>query len=234
MAPGRLILVLLCAVLAFPLGDAWCGGRGLWRPHPYRGFRPVRPPPGALFLPPSGATIYFNQGYSEPFGPPPLSEGLISPLLPPAAPQEGPAGPLPSGPPPSMSQGMVITVRKILDQHRDDGGSKPPPVIDRPKQAVEQLAACWSPPLPQRGETVEVTLRFAFDGQGGVMGAPRITYVKAGEGLAAADVRESILAAVKQCTPLHFSASMAASAPGYPLAVRFIGERGEDDPQGKR
>ena len=56
---------------------------------------------------------------------------------------------------------------------------------------------------------------------------PRITYLKPGQGASAEEVRDSILAALKACTPLHFSASMAASMPGYPLSVRFIGRRGE-------
>jgi hypothetical protein len=56
---------------------------------------------------------------------------------------------------------------------------------------------------------------------------PRITYVKPGQGASAAEVRESILAAFKACTPLPLSASMAASMPGYPLTVRFIVRRGD-------
>jgi hypothetical protein len=122
---------------------------------------------------------------------------------------------------------MTITVTKIL---RDEG--EKPAVsaapIDRPKQAAERLAACWSPPLPARGETVEITIRFSFNGRGEVMGTPRTTYAKAPDGSSAEAVRNSLLDAIKTCSPLPFTKSMAASAPGYPLSVRFIGRRADE------
>ena len=138
----------------------------------------------------------------------------------------------------------MITVTKILSD-RPEADSEPSPAqgategatqgstqdktqdkaIDRPRQAAEKLASCWLPPLPARGETVEISIRFAFNRQGNVQGAPRITYVKAGQGSSADAVRQSIAEAIKTCTPLHFAASMAASMPGYPLSVRFIGQR---------
>jgi hypothetical protein len=149
--------------------------------------------------------------------------------------------PIPSLQSPSLPGGMMITVTKTLsdtpateaapaqgtgrETNRDAAGDKP---IDRPKQAAEQLASCWSPPLPARGQTVEISIRFAFNRQGGVQGAPRITYVKAGQGMSADAVRRSIAAAIRSCTPLHFAASMAESMPGYPLSVRFIGQRAQD------
>jgi hypothetical protein len=124
-----------------------------------------------------------------------------------------------------LPQGMMITVRKLL-REGEDGGAKSSPLIERPIQAAAQLAACWSPPLPRQGETVEATIRFSFNRRGTVIGgAPRVTYVKAGAGQSAEEVRASILAAVRDCTPLRFSASMADSAPGYPLSIRFVGQR---------
>jgi hypothetical protein len=125
--------------------------------------------------------------------------------------------------------GMVMTVTKILSK---DPKSKDPPAtseIRRPRQAAEQLAACWSPPVPERGNTVEITIRFGFDKSGLVQGSPRITYVKAAPGMSDEAVRDSIAAAIKVCTPMHFTAAMAAAIPGYPLTVRFIGRRADDD-----
>ena len=138
------------------------------------------------------------------------------------------------GPSPSLPGGMMITVTKNLSDRparqngQEDGAAAENKPIDRPKQAAEQLASCWSPPLPERGETVEISIRFAFNRQGGVQGAPRITYVKAGQGVSADAVRQSIAAAIKACTPLHFATSMAESMPGYPLSVRFIGQRAQN------
>ncbi|MCW2285182.1 hypothetical protein M2323_003078 [Rhodoblastus acidophilus] len=123
--------------------------------------------------------------------------------------------------------GMTMTATKILHEDRDKDVARSNAVIGRPRQAVDQLAACWSPPLPPKGETVEITIRFSFNDRGGVVGAPRTTYVKAA-GATRDAVRASILDAIKTCSPLNFSKSMAASAPGYPITVRFIGRRADD------
>jgi hypothetical protein len=122
---------------------------------------------------------------------------------------------------------MTITINKTFSDRNDDHPPQAPKPITLPRQAAQQLAACWAPPVPERGDTVEVTLRFGFNSSGSVLWPPRITYLKPGQGASAEEVRDSILAALKACTPLHFSASMAASMPGYPLSVRFIGRRGE-------
>jgi hypothetical protein len=127
---------------------------------------------------------------------------------------------------------MVITITKILSEDpnthpkSDDAPAKS--TISRPRQAAEQIAACWSPPVPPSGETVEITIRFGFDSRGLVRGSPRITYVKAAPGMSDEAVRDSIGAAIKACTPMHFTAAMAAAISGYPYSVRFIGRRADE------
>ncbi|MDI4639777.1 hypothetical protein K9U39_02265 [Rhodoblastus acidophilus] len=204
-------------------------------------WRPVGPhvPPWAYwrhrhfhhrFRPPPPPYQPFPFGFPEPYGAPRNGPEILPP---PAVPQSSPgtpAAPQRAAPLPAFSQGMTITIRKTLHENGEDGGRKPSPLIDRPRQAAERLAACWSPPLPRKGETVEATIRFSFNSRGTIIGgAPRVTYVKAGAGVTAGQVRDSILAAVKDCTPLRFSKSMAASAPGYPLSVHFIGRLADDN-----
>jgi hypothetical protein len=176
--------------------------------------RPRLPYPGYLIPPPVYAP-------SEP-----------APLLPPLEPLPEPEpSPGLAYPPeaPSLPEGMAITIDKTLPDKTDADRRQAPPTIGVPRQAAQQLAACWAPPVPQRGDTVEVTLRFGFNRSGSVQWPPRVTYLKPGQGMSAGDVRESILAAFKACTPLHFTDSMAASMPGYPLSVRFIGRRGDEE-----
>ena len=183
------------------------------------GFHPHRPPRFPIPFSPTPVQppeIFVPQGpVSQPPTPmslPPLNYGGASPPLP---------------------GGMVITITKILSEapkthpKSDDAPAKS--TISRPRQAAERLAACWSPPIPPHGDTVEITIRFGFDSSGLVRGSPRITYVKAAPGMSDAQVRESIAAAIKACTPLHFTAAMAAAAPGYPMAVRFIGRRADEN-----
>jgi len=194
----RLSLTALFALLAAP---ALAAGP-VYYPPPAPPFQPQIPPPA----------------------PPPVIEL-------PAPPPKARPTPRPTVRPPRghsyFPGGMTMTATKILHEDRDKDEAPSKASIGRPRQAADQLAACWSPPLPPRGETVEITIRFSFNGQGGVVGAPRITYVKpAGHGADA--VRASILEAIKTCSPMNFSKSMAASAPGYPVTVRFIGRRADD------
>lgn len=37
--------------------------------------------------------------------------------------------------------------------------------------------------------------------------------------------RDAVDAAMKRCTPLHFSKSMAGAVAGRPIAIRFVDER---------
>jgi hypothetical protein len=160
--------------------------------------------------------------------PPPAPNIEIAPPPPAPAPTPTPAPALRSGGP-SYPGGMSITVTKLL--HEDRGKDRAPSTaaLNTPKQAAEQLAACWAPPIPPKGETVEITIRFSFNGRGGIMGAPRTTFVKPPRGSTADDVRNALRDAIRTCSPLRFTKSMAASAPGYPLAVRFIGRRADDE-----
>jgi len=191
-------------------------------PHPYRNFRyqiPL-PQPAPIVLPPTAPPLDIqNQRYEATPGPAPGRSGVGGGLA------------------PSLPGGMEITVVKdFSDRPSTDSRQTPqantlpkPQAINLPREAAEQLATCWSPPLPPKGEAHEVTLRFAFNRSGSVIGGvPRVTYVKAGQGVSREDLRQSVLDAFKACTPLHFSQSMASSMPGYPLSIRFIGRRAAD------
>jgi len=179
-------------------------------PQPYPGYQPrILPPP-----PPPRIEIPRPPAPSTPTPPP-----VISPPLGGGG-RSGGGGILPGG--------MTMTATKVLHEDRDRDAAPSKATIERPRQAADQLAACWSPPLPPPGETVEITMRFSFNRHGGIVGSPRITYVKA-PGADAEAVRESLRAAIRTCAPLRFSKSMAASAPGYPISIRFIGRRAERD-----
>lgn len=177
-------------------------------PPPYPGYQPQiqpLPPPPRIEIPRPPAPTAPT--------PPPV-------ITPPSGGGGGSVGILPGG--------MTMTATKLLHEDRDRDAAPSKATIDRPRQAADQLAACWSPPLPPPGETVEITMRFSFNRHGGIVGSPRITYVKA-PGADPEAVRESLRAAIKTCAPLRFSKSMAASAPGYPISIRFIGRRAERD-----
>jgi hypothetical protein len=82
------------------------------------------------------------------------------------------------------------------------------------------LAACWRPPH----EDDQVTVRLSFTREGAVIGEPRIVYARSSGGRADdAALAQSMLAAIRECAPLHFSPRLGAAIAGQVLDIRFIG-----------
>jgi hypothetical protein len=82
------------------------------------------------------------------------------------------------------------------------------------------LAACWRPPH----DDDQVTVRLSFTRDGAVIGEPRIVFARSSGGPAGdAALGHSMLAAIRDCTPLHFSARLGSAIAGQVLAIRFLG-----------
>jgi hypothetical protein len=95
--------------------------------------------------------------------------------------------------------------------------------INMPREIARRIGECWTPANPPPGQTYEVTLRVSFNAAGGVIGAPRIAYVKAGPRRQDQDdLRASILDAIQACAPLRFTPALASAIAGRLFAIRFI------------
>lgn len=82
------------------------------------------------------------------------------------------------------------------------------------------IAACWRPPHSD----AQVTVRMSFTRDGAVIGEPRIVYARSSGGAADdAALARSMLTAVRDCAPLHFSARLGSAVAGQVLDIRFIG-----------
>jgi len=92
------------------------------------------------------------------------------------------------------------------------------------------LRACWVPPpkdVARHG--MEYTIRFAFKRDGDIVAPPRVTYASHDAPGDVRDVyRDAVNAALKRCTPLHFSDGMGGSVAGRPIAIRFVDNRTVD------
>jgi hypothetical protein len=77
---------------------------------------------------------------------------------------------------------------------------------------------------------MEYTVRLAFKRDGEMIGPPRTTYSSRG---APDEIRElyrdAVDAALKRCSPLHFSSDMAQAVVGHPIAIRFVDNRTTDN-----
>jgi hypothetical protein len=95
-----------------------------------------------------------------------------------------------------------------------------PPLVTRVHGIATGLAACWRP----AHDDDQVTVRMSFTRDGAVIGEPRIVYARSSGGAADdSGLAQSMLTAVRDCTPLHFSVRLGSAIAGQVLDIRFVG-----------
>jgi hypothetical protein len=99
--------------------------------------------------------------------------------------------------------------------------------LDTIKDMFAALRDCWVPPPKDAARHgMEYTIRFAFKRDGAMIAPPRMTYSSHDAPAEMRDVyRGAIDAALKRCTPLHFSDGMGEAVAGRPIAIRFVDDR---------
>ncbi len=161
---------------------------------------------------------------------PPVPDDPLDKLYPPPARPDPP--PTRSSPPPppypggtlggerrgDYPQGFTMTLERPRNGARS--GLAASRAIDRPRQIAQRLARCWRPPAAQTAS--EATIRLSFSRSGAVIGEPRVTYLRPGEGTDRAALRASILAAVDRCAPLRFTEGLGSAISGRPVTIRFV------------
>jgi hypothetical protein len=103
--------------------------------------------------------------------------------------------------------------------------------LDSIRDMFAALRACWvPPPKDEARHGMEYTVRFAFKRDGEVVAPPRVTYASHDAPADVRDIyRDAVNAALKRCTPLHFSDGMGGAVAGRPIAIRFVDNRTIDD-----
>jgi hypothetical protein len=97
-----------------------------------------------------------------------------------------------------------------------------PPLVTRVHGIATGLAACWRPPHDKD----QVTVRLSFTREGAVIGEPRIVFVRSsGRRADDAALASSMLRAIRECAPLHFSAQLGSAIAGQVLDIHFTGPR---------
>jgi hypothetical protein len=93
------------------------------------------------------------------------------------------------------------------------------PQVTHVQGIASGIVACWRP-----ADDDQVTVRVSFTRKGAVIGEPRIVYVRSSAGVADdARLGQSMLTAVRDCTPLNFSAQLGSAIAGQVFDIRFIG-----------
>jgi hypothetical protein len=94
-----------------------------------------------------------------------------------------------------------------------------PPLVTRVHGIATGLAACWRPSQ----DDDQVTVRVSFTRDGAVIGEPRIVYAHSSGATDDSALARSMLTAVRDCTPLHFSPRLGSAIAGQVLDIRFVG-----------
>src|SRR5580704_517910 len=117
----------------------------------------------------------------------------------------------------------------------DQAGSENETADEHPLDSISAmfaaLRACWVPPPKDEARPgMEYTIRFAFKRDGEIVAPPRVTYASHDAPADVRDVyRDAVDAALKRCTPLHFSDGMGGAVAGRPIAIRFVDNRVVDN-----
>jgi hypothetical protein len=117
------------------------------------------------------------------------------------------------------------------DQAGDQSGGENATASDHPLASIRDmfaaLRACWvPPPKDEARHGMEYTIRFAFKRDGEIVAPPRVTYASHDAPADVRDIyRDAVNAALKRCTPLHFSDGMGGAVAGRPIAIRFVDNR---------
>ena len=98
----------------------------------------------------------------------------------------------------------------------------PRPAIALPRDIADRLSACWTPPPVAANETMQVTIRVSFRRDGEVIGTPATPFLRARDATARTALRETLMSAIRACTPLRFTPSLGKAIAGRIFAIRFL------------
>jgi hypothetical protein len=193
---------------------------------------PVPPPPPPIFNP------------STPYVVPNMRQTPVAPGLPNTLPDSSFCSTFDLGPCfpqflPPIGQDLRLTIISTDDNDQqttpgaaDQNADKAEnPADKKPLNSISEmyaaLRACWTPPPKDEGRHgMQYTIRFAFKRDGAIVAPPRRTYSSREAPDNVRDTyRDAVDAALKRCTPLHFSAGMGGAVAGRPFAIRFVDER---------
>jgi hypothetical protein len=194
-------------------------------------FVPPSPPPAPPPPPP-----VFNP--STPYTLPSVRETPVSPGLPSKLPNSSFCSVFHLGPCfphylPPIGQDLRLTIVSTDDDSANtpDAGvgenGNNEKTLDSIAEMYAALRACWTPPPKDEARGgMEYTIRFAFRRDGEIIAPPRRTYSsREAPDEVRNTYRDAVDAALKRCTPLHFTKDMAGAVAGRPIAVRFVDER---------
>ena len=124
-------------------------------------------------------------------------------------------------------ENLQLTIESVPSQDEKAKYARPDHDLDTIGDLFAELRSCWSPPSADSAkEGMQMTVRFSFKRDGGIIAAPRLTYATAG---VSTDTRATYLKAINAsldaCMPLKFTGRLGGALAGRPIAIRYVDNR---------
>jgi hypothetical protein len=132
-------------------------------------------------------------------------------------------------------ENLQLTIETVPPEDEKERYVRPDHDLDSIADLFAELRSCWSaPPAATAQAGMQMTVRFSFKRDGGIIAAPRLTFATAG---AAADIRDTyfkaISASLDACMPLKFTGGLGGALAGRPIAIRYVDNRELEKQSGK-
>lgn len=116
---------------------------------------------------------------------------------------------------------FTLGTSATADTKRPDGD------LNTLRDLFDMLRACWRPPGVENAfRGMHMTMRFAFNRDGALMGMPQVTYATPEVPKPIRDIyRDALAKSLQDCTPLAFSKGLGGAIAGRPIAIRVIDDR---------
>ena len=124
-------------------------------------------------------------------------------------------------------ENLQLTVQAVPSDDDKAKYQRPDHDLDTIGDLFAALRSCWSPPPADAAQQgMQMTVRFSFKRDGGIIASPRLTFATVG---ASADIRDAYLKAINAsldaCVPLKFTGSLGGALAGRPIAIRYVDNR---------
>ena len=126
-----------------------------------------------------------------------------------------------------INENLQLTIQSVPSHDDAAKYQKPDHDLNTIADLFAALRSCWTPPPAESArEGMQMTVRFSFKRDGGIIATPRMTYATAG---VSADVRDTYLKAINAsldaCEPLKFTGDLGGALAGRPIAIRYVDNR---------
>jgi hypothetical protein len=123
-------------------------------------------------------------------------------------------------------ENLQLTIESVPSEGDKAKYVRPDHDLDTIGDLFAELRSCWSPPADDARQGMQMTVRFSFKRDGGIIAAPRLTFATVG---ASADTRATYLRAINAsldaCAPLKLTDNFGGALAGRPIAIRYVDNR---------